>query len=227
MTKKTASLPVVCSRRACLSLLSGGVLCGLLGLASGSAQAVEELYAPAPPAGSAFVRFINGTSSSAPLTLAGRAVGTLGAQEVSAYFVAAEGSRTATAGKLRLELALTAGNFYTVVQLGERLQLLQDVANPHLAKAQVTLYNLSSLPSVALKTANGAAVLVEKVAPMTQGQRAVNALTVDLAVFGEAGALQTFKGVSLAQGASYSAVVFPGTAAPPIRWSQNRTDTTR
>lgn len=214
-------------RRWLLSRFLGVLVLGMLSLLSRPAFSVEELYAPAPPAGSAFVRFINATDAAVPLTLAGRSVGTLAALEVSAYWVASGGTRTAAAGNARLELAVSAGSFYTLVLTGDRLQLLTDSPNTHLAKAQVALYNLSSLPSVALKTANGAAVLVDKVGPMAQGQRAVNAIAVDLAVFGDAGLLETFSGVSLAQGASYSAVVFPGGKAPRVRWLQNRTDTTR
>lgn len=232
MTKKYRA-----ERRRVLSGLGGFFACAVLGQvgAPQSVSAVEELYAPAPPAGSAFVRFMNASAGPVPLTLAGRSVGTLGAYDVSAYFVAAAGPKSATAGKARLELPVAAGNYYTlVVQTlaaqagkGEGLTILTDTANPHLAKAQVSLYNLSSLPTVALKTANGAATLVDGVGPQAQGQRAVNAITVDLAVFSDGRVLQAFPGVSLAQGAAYSAVVFPGTQGPLIRWTPNRTDTTR
>lgn len=210
--------------RLALTLACAG---GMLSTATPSTATELELYAPAPPAGSAFVRFVNAEKETYPLRLAGRALGALRPGDVSPYWVAAAGARSASAGKYASSLEVVAGHFYTVLIRAQGLQALQDEPHTHLAKAQLTLYNVSALKQVSLKTADGAATILEGITPGGHASRSVNAIAVELAVYGDGKVLQQLSGLNLAQGSAYSVFVLPGAAAPTVQWVPNRTDTTR
>lgn len=198
------------------------------GLLSTPSAATElELYAPAPPAGSAFVRFVNAEQETHPLRLAGRALGALRPGEVSPYWVAAAGTRSASAGKHTSALEVVAGHFYTVLIRAQGLHPLKDETHTHLAKAQLALYNVSALKQVSLKTADGAATILEGITPGGHASRSVNAIAVELAVHGDGKELHRLSGLNLAQGSAYSVFVLPGGSKPTVQWVPNRTETTR
>lgn len=175
----------------------------LAALLTASASAQDTgLYAPAPPANSAFVRVL-----SAPAA-------TLGTQHISAksgaaspYVVIPQGTLSVKLGTVSGKLKVEAGKFYSVFSAGGKLLLLVDQAAESRAKALLTVYNLSQHPSLDLKTADGKTTVLTGIKMNSSASRAVNGITVDLAAFVGAKSVGTVKGVKLERGDTYALVV--------------------
>ena len=171
-------------------------------LATATAFAQDTgLYAPAPPANSAFVRVLNVPAA----TLGSSAV--TADKAASPYVIIPQGTFNAKVGAVSGPLKVEAGKFYSVVSSGGKLALLTDQAADNRAKALLTVYNLSKAPSLDLKTADGKTTVVKDVKPGSSGSRAVNGITVDLAAFAGTKSLGTVKGVKLERGNAYALVV--------------------
>ena len=171
-----------------------------------TAQDLAGLYATAPPPDSAFVRVINATAAPLSATLGSKAA-TAPKAGISTYIVVPQGKVAARVGSASSTLAVAAGKFYSAVWNGKAFKLMTDVSADDRAKAQLTVYNLSTRPALDLKTADGKLSVVSGVKPGESGNRAVNGITVDLAVFGGSKALATFKGAALERGNAYAIVV--------------------
>lgn len=167
---------------------------------SGPAFAQAGLYAPAPPADSAFVRIIGASSASLNTKNVAAKKGA-----ASAYVVIPQGSVTIKVGSNLQKFDVKAGGFYSVVDMGGKLTLLTDQAANNRAKALLTVYNLGK-GSIDLKTADGKTSVVAAVSPGHSGSRAVNGITVDLAAFAGSKALGIIKGVKLERGSAYALV---------------------
>ena len=113
----------------------------------------------------------------------------------------------AEVGAASSSLAVVAGKFYSAVWNGKTFKLLTDASADDRAKALITVYNLSSAPAIDLKTADGKLSVVSGIKPGESGNRAVNGITVDLAVFSGSKALATFKGAALERGNAYAIVL--------------------
>jgi alginate O-acetyltransferase complex protein AlgF len=201
-----------------------GLLVALLSV--GLAQE-DGLYAPAPPADAAFVRVLHAVPDAPALsvTVADVAYGDVAFAAVSPYRVVTQGTRTLKAGDISQDLEVSAGKFYTLAITPQGVTVLEDASSTNRAKALLSLYNLSELPSVDLKTADGKTDVLVGVAAGTQKSIEVNGITVDLAVLSEGKELQAFPGVSLERGAAYSVVVLGTAAAPTVIWVQSETTT--
>ena len=171
-------------------------------LALCATSSAQQLYAPAPPANSAFVRVVGAPSA----TLETQPV-TAAKDAASAYVVIPQGSLTAKAGGASQKFTVVAGKFYSVLLLGGKLSLLTDQAADNKAKALLTVYNLSSAAALDLKTADSKLSVVSGVKPGESGSRAVNGITVDLAAFSGTKTLGTLKAVKLERGNAYAVVV--------------------
>ena len=167
-----------------------------------SGVSAQQLYAPAPPANSAFVRVIGAPSA----TLEAQSV-TAVKDAASAYIVIPQGSVTAKVGVVSQKFNVVAGKFYSVVALGGKLILLTDQAADNKAKALLTVYNLSSAPALDLKTADAKLSVLSGVKPGESASRAVNGITVDLAAFNGSKVFGTLKAVKLERGNAYAIVV--------------------
>jgi alginate O-acetyltransferase complex protein AlgF len=187
----------------------------------------EGLYAPAPPADAAFVRIIHASPDAAAVsaTLGDTAYDEVAFAEVSPYRVVLQGARTLTAGDVTQDLEVQAGKFYSLAITPDGVVVLEDASSSNRAKALLLLYNLSDIPAVDLKTADGKTEVFSGVAPGTQTSVEVNGITVDLAVLGEGAVLQEFPGVQLERGAAYSALVLGTASAPTVIWVQSETTT--
>ncbi len=185
------------------------------------------LYAPAPPADAAFIRIIHTAPDASALSAS---IGDVTYDELafataSPYKVVLQGQRTLTAGEMTENLEVVAGKFYTLAVTGNGVIVLEDATSTNRAKALLSLYNLSDLPSVDLKTADGKTEVLMDVSAGTQKSIEVNGITVDLAVSSEGTELQAFSGVSLERGAAYSAFVLGTADAPTVIWVQSETAT--
>lgn len=186
-----------------------------------SAQDLAGLYAPAPPPDSAFVRIINATATPLSATLGSKAA-TAPKAGISTYVVVPQGNVAAKVGAANNTLAVVAGKFYSAVWNGKTFRLMTDVSADDRAKAQLTVYNLSTKPALDLKTADGKLSVVGGVKPGESGNRAVNGITVDLAVFGGSKALATFKGAALERGNAYAIVVTDGGSSMTVSSTTTR-----
>ena len=81
--------------------------------------------------------------------------GELGFSEVTPYRVVLRGDQQIQVGDSSEDFAVEVGKFYTVAVLPDGLEVLEDKANENRAKALLSLYNLSDMESVDLKTADG------------------------------------------------------------------------
>lgn len=197
-----------------------------VGLAPGFALAADDLYAPAPPAGSAFVRVVNAQPGSAALaaTVGGKSAGAVAFGQASAYVVVPQGEREADfGGQKKQGFAVAAGGFYTVALTPNGVVVVNDGSNTNLAKALVSLYNFSGKPSLDLKTADGATTVVAGVASGAVGSRAVNPLTVGFVVMSGAELLTTQPPVPLDRGAAYSLIVMGPPEKPTGAWVKSAT----
>lgn len=175
-------------------------------LSVSAAVAQETLYAPAPPAGSAFVRIANADAATT-VTLNGRATFRPGAQAVSPYVTVPQGTHTVRTGASTLKLNVVGGTYHTLVLQGGTLRALEPEQPGGVTRARLTLYNLSATPA-SLMTADGRTRLLADVPAGTSKSMSVNAVSAALGVFAGEKAIQTFPTEALRAGASYSAFVF-------------------
>jgi len=187
----------------------------------------EGLYAPAPPADAAFVRVVHGVSTAAAVAVSvgDREFGELSFAEVSPYRVVIRGDRIINVAGSETAFGVEVGKFYTLAVLPEGVVILEDAANENRAKALLSLYNLSDVEMVDLKTADGATDVLLGVEPQAQANIEVNGITVALGVFSNAEAVITFDEVKLERGAAYSAMVLGSADTPTVIWVQSETTT--
>ncbi len=184
-------------------------LCLLAFFAFASAQ--DGLYAPEPPANSAFVRVAHAVINGAPMAaqLGSVSFAELGFGGVSSYQVVAEGSYDFSAAGSSQNLSISAGNFYTVAVIdngsGAHITLIKDASNSNLAKSLLMLYNFSALETAQMKTADGAQAVISDVGADNLGSVVVNPISVDLAAFGS-DMIASFP-AQLERGAAYSLFV--------------------
>lgn len=184
----------------------------------------EDLYDPAPPADSAFVRLINGTNSEATATLGTKKL-TAKAANTSAYLVFTQGMPKLTFGKLTQDVHLDAGKFYTLALTGTsanpKVTVLEDAENTNRTRALINVYNLSTIAKVDLKTGDGKTAVIEGVTPGSSKSRAVNGIKVALSVYNGGKVMQAFKETQLERGAAYAVIVTDKGAT----WVQSTTST--
>jgi alginate O-acetyltransferase complex protein AlgF len=202
------------------------LICGLLLLSSIVFAQDQGLYAPAPPADAAFVRVVHALESApAVAVLVGDAsFGDLAFGQASPYHVVIQGARVLSAGDIKQDLTVVAGKFYTLAITANGVAILEDANSTNRAKALLSLYNLSDLATVDLKTADGKTEVLAGVTPGGQKSIEVNGITVDLAALSGGAEIQAFAGVKLERGAAYSVFVLGG-ATPSAVWVQSETKT--
>ena len=206
----------VTDRRACLA---AGLACLAAGLAR-PARAQQFLYDPEPPAGSAFLRFVNATGAEVALRpdfAAGRALGT--ASRVTPYAVVEAVAGRALgieAAGIRQSLTLTPGSFNTLLVLPGALRLVVDQAEFNQLRARLTFYNATADCTdgrLAILPADQA--VFEGLAPGQGRSRAVNPVQAQLGASCAAGAAPPFALEGLEAGGMYSIwLMRPGATAP-------------
>lgn len=189
----------------------------------------DGLYAPAPPANSAFVRIINAKTDGAAVAgqLAQRKISAVGVGGASPYWALRAGTAKALLGSGAAALSLQPGKYYSVVVRGktgaEKLATVLDPALTSKAKSLIILYNLTSKPTITLKTADGKAAVVTDVAPGKLGSRSVNAAKSGFVVASGSQTLATFPVQSIARGAAYSVVAVESNGKTKAEWLPSQT----
>jgi alginate O-acetyltransferase complex protein AlgF len=150
-----------------------------------SAMAGEEaLYAPVPPADSAFVRTVNLTGdATASIQLDGSSL-PAGAQPlVSDYAVIKQGDHSLSAGAQKSPVTIEAKQYYTIVVAADgKTNVLKDALIEDPSKAMLYFYNLSDKSSVSLFAPSHKATVFENIAVGASTSRAINAVAIGLVV---------------------------------------------
>lgn len=162
------------------------ILVGALAYAAGPD---DGLYAPLPPEGSAFVRFVQADPSvkeDLNPSANGKSYDGRDFATVSPYYVVPKGKADFAFGAAKTEQALESGKFYTVALVSDaKLVVLEDKAADNRAKALIQFYNFSAQDGLMLKTADEKVEIVPPALKNASGSREINAVKVALSVFGE------------------------------------------
>lgn len=132
----------------------------------------EGLYPDPPPADAAFVRVVHSALNFEPtsLVVGSRDFPELAFGEVSDYHIVIQGNRKVFLGELEKEIEIFAGKFYTLALTANSeevlVTLIEDSTSTNRAKALLSLYNLSSLEKVSLKTADGTVNVLTDIPPL-------------------------------------------------------------
>lgn len=191
-------------------------------------DAESGLYDPAPPPGSAFVRIINATGTAELASkLDGAAWTRTTASGPSEYRPVPAGDHQAAIGAESATFAVEAGRFYSIVAGGDaaapQLTVMPDAKLDSMAKALVSLYNLTDMPTLSLKTADGKVAVIEGVAADAAGNRQVNPLKVQFAVFDGEQSIAAIDEVSIERGAAYSVIVTDIGGKLQVQWARSAT----
>lgn len=145
----------------------------------------DELYDPAPPPDSAFVRVIHANTAQSQIsaTVGGTAYGQLSYPQLSGYRIVKGGSHKVTLGSAVNEVTIDAGGYFTIALTdGGDIKLVKDELLSNPAKARVYFYNFSDAPVASLFAPQHGAAILDKVAANDGASREVNALKLTLQV---------------------------------------------
>ncbi len=201
------------------------LLFAMLGLATPALANDQELYDPAPPADSAFVRLINATGDATKLSTSVGSVSfkDLASPAISPYYVLKANDYTMKLGEASFPVKVEAGKYYTLaLQRAEgkpTLTVLPDAIISNPAKSVVYFYNLSTVPSASLFASEHKADIVASTAPGKGGAREVNPLTLSLVIKAGDKEVKSFPGVELKRRTG-TTFVLAGTAEKPVTLMQ-------
>lgn len=148
------------------------------------------LYDPAPPADSAFVRFVDASLEAEGTGTVGSAALDLSGDGVSPFVVVPAGSHDVAYGGAAGKADFAAGNYYTVVfnEPGAAAPVvIKDEVLTNPAKAGLHFYNLTGEAGLTLAAVKQNVAIFENVGPGEMKFRPVGAVDVDLAVKSAAG----------------------------------------
>lgn len=178
----------------------------------------RSVYGPQAPGDVAFVRVVNAIAGKTPVQvdLGATRYDQLGFAEVSPYRPVVPDIYQIRAAGHEQEIIPKSGRYYTIVCAPKGIHVLEDVAHTDPARAQLFLYNVSSLPRVDLKTADGKTSVIYDVLPHKSGQVVVNAIAVAFAVFSDGALVGEVGDPGLERGSSFSVFVLDGEASVTV-----------
>jgi len=184
-------------------------------LATGETRSV---YGPQAPGDAAFVRLVDAIPGKTHLEIEIGATryGALGWTEVSPYRPVTPDIYQLEAAGNEAEIIAGSGRYYTVVCMPTGITVYEDPAHTDPARAQLFLYNLSPLPQIDLRTADGKSRVISGVGPRSAGLAVVNAVRVALAVFSEGTSIAGLGDLGLERGSSFSVFVLAADQAPVV-----------
>lgn len=181
---------------------------------------LAQLYAPRPPAGSAFVRVLQPTADSVEVQLGQNPPQRLGDERLaSSYNVIKGGEPFAVriAGKTVGTLTVAADSYQSLVLHDGKLLVLDDsAASDDALKAELRFYNLASdCPAGQLQVDGGGPTLFAEVKPNATQARAINPVSARLSA--GCGAVQA-KALALPQlqPGDHYALFLTGSAQQPV-----------
>ncbi|MDH1527786.1 alginate O-acetyltransferase AlgF [Pseudomonas mosselii] len=196
-----------------LTLAAGLSLASLQAFAGADAA----LYGPSAPKGSTFVRLYNAAGSPAAASVGNTQIKQVGAQASSDFSFLPGGDYTAQVGGKSVPVKLAADKYYTLVNSSSgNPQLIEEPPFKNKQKALVRVQNLSD-QSLTLKTADGKTEVVSTVAAKGRGEREINPVKVNLALYQGDKKVGDVKPVALARGeAAVLYVTGSGNSLSPV-----------
>lgn len=188
-------------------------------LLGSAAIATAGLYPPAAPPGSAFIRVFNATSQPKVAAQVGsKNLGDAAALGASAYAFLPPGQYPVKIGDATQNAALQGSHCYTAtLESGSKIQLFDQPCFNSQLKALIAIYNMIDGTTLSLRTTDGATV-VDSVAADASGQREVNPVKANLAVYDGSGKLADAKPVTVERGSTYSLFVLGTRSNPVLIW---------
>lgn len=180
---------------------------------------LAQLYAPRPPAGSAYVRVLHPASTAVQVQIGQNAPQQLGADKLASSYNVVKGSEPFTvriAGQTVGSLSVAPDSYQSVVLEYGKLVVLDDsAASDDALKAELRFYNLASgCPAGQLQVEGGPALFAE-VKPGTSQARAINPVSASLTAGCGASQAKALALPQLQPGDHY-ALFLTGTASQPV-----------
>ncbi|MBV4507043.1 alginate O-acetyltransferase AlgF [Pseudomonas sp. BW13M1] len=196
-----------------LTLAAGLSLASLQAFAGADAA----LYGPSAPKGSTFVRLYNAAAIPTAASVGNTQIKQVGAQASSDFSFLPGGDYTAQVGGKSVPVKLAADKYYTLVNSSSgNPQLIEEPPFKNKQKALVRVQNLSD-QSLTLKTADGKTEVVSPVAAKGRGEREINPVKVNLALYQGDKKVGDVKPVALARGeAAVLYVTGSGNSLSPV-----------
>jgi len=164
------------------------------------AGADAALYGPTAPKGSTLVRLYNAASAPAAASVGNTQIKQVGAQASSDFSFLPGGDYNAQVGGKSVPVKLAADKYYTLVNNnGGNPQLIEEPPFKNKQKALVRVQNLTD-QALTLKTADGKTEVVQSVAANGRGEREINPVKVNLALFEGNKKVSDLKPVALERG---------------------------
>ncbi|MDH0303011.1 MULTISPECIES: alginate O-acetyltransferase AlgF [unclassified Pseudomonas] len=181
------------------------------------AGADAALYGPSAPKGSTFVRLYNAASSPTAAAVGNTQIKQVGAQASSDFSFLPGGDYTAQVGGKSVPVKLAADKYYTLVNNSSgNPQLIEEPPFKNKQKALVRVQNLSD-QALTLKTADGKTEVVKPVAAKGRGEREINPVKVNLALYAGDKKVGDVKPVALERGeAAVLYVTGSGSSLSPV-----------
>ncbi len=185
--------------RLCLAvLLSVSFTAGI------SAQGPRSVYGPSAPGDSAFVRVINLLPGPVRISLGATRIGPVAHGAVSPYRPVVPDVYLVRAQGQEREIVPKSGVYVTLACTNDGILLFDDPPHTDPARAQLFLYNFTSIPRISLKSADGKTQVIADVESGHAGHIVVNAVSVALAVFDGAALVKPLDTLALKRGSSFS-----------------------
>ncbi|QXH52407.1 alginate O-acetyltransferase AlgF [Pseudomonas fakonensis] len=196
-----------------LTLAAGLTLASMQAFAGADAA----LYGPSAPKGSTFVRLYNAASAPTAASVGNTQIKQVGAQASSDFSFLPGGDYTAQVGGKSVPVKLAADKYYTLVNnAGGNPQLIEEPPFKNKQKALVRVQNLSD-QQLTLKTADGKTEVVKPVAAKGRGEREINPVKVNLALYAGDKKVGDVKPVALERGeAAVLYVTGSGNSLSPV-----------
>ncbi len=223
MERITARALLLATRVAAAAAVAAFVTAGP-GASAQEGTTPEGLYGPPAGENTLLVRVVRAVPSGGPLVLDVGAVrfGPLEYAQVSPYRPVVRDIYRIRAGTREGILEPGEESYYTIVIGPEGVRVFADLTHRDPARAQLYLYNLSSLPAVGLSTADGRTRIVPPLPPGGSGQAAVNAVAARLGVFAGGALVAEVGDLGMRRGQSYSVFVLGGSPGPTVLTAQAR-----
>jgi alginate O-acetyltransferase complex protein AlgF len=193
------------------------ILLALCAAAPATAE-TRSVYGPQAPGDAAFIRLVDAIPGTSQLEIEIGATHfeALGWAEVSPYRPVTPDIYQLEAAGNETEIIASSGRYYTVVCTPTAVTVYEDPAHTDPARAQLFLYNLSLLPRIDLRTADGKSTVIAGVRPRSSGLAVVNAVRVPLAVFSGGASIAGLGDLGLERGSSFSIFVLETNQSPHV-----------
>lgn len=168
------------------------------------AEGPRSVYGPSAPGDSAFVRLINLLPDPVRVGLGATIIGPVAHAEVTPYRPVVPDIYLVRIKGQEREVVPKSGTYLTIASTPGGIVLFDDPPHTDPARAQLFLYNLTAIPSISLKSADGRTPVIPDVRLGRSGSVVVNAVSVRLAVFNGKSLVKPLDVLELKRGSSFS-----------------------